>query len=88
MTHPVDMQEHFPDLVKSACVMQAGHSLFDGPDARSRGNQAARATLWVRASVKICARAAASIVLLSDMRISFAHTNDLFDSSLQPAKLC
>jgi hypothetical protein len=50
MTHPVDMQEHFPDLVKSACVMQAGHSLFDGPDARSRGNQAARATLSVRAS--------------------------------------
>ncbi len=48
MTHPVDMQEHFPDFVKNACVMHAGHALFDAPDARSRGNQAARATLPTR----------------------------------------
>jgi hypothetical protein len=25
------MQEHFPDLVKSACVMQSGHAHFDAP---------------------------------------------------------
>jgi hypothetical protein len=44
------MQEHFPDFVKSACVMHAGHALFDAPDTRSRGNQAARATLSARAA--------------------------------------
>jgi hypothetical protein len=44
------MQEHFPNFVKSACVMHAGHAFFDAPDARSRGNQAASATLSARAA--------------------------------------
>jgi hypothetical protein len=44
------MQEHFPNFVKSACVMHAGHAFFDAPDARWRGNQSARTTLSARAA--------------------------------------
>jgi len=44
------MQEHFPDFVKNACVMHAGHALFDAPDARSRRNRAAGARLSLRAA--------------------------------------